>query len=316
MTTLAILLAGCGDPSSSNPDTPDTDEVAADSADTGDTDVPPLPGRWFDHVIVVVLENQDVEDVLAEPRFAALAERGASLTDFHSLFHPSYPNYLAMVGGKVYETDGDHQLDLPASERTIGHAIEQAGGTWAAYAEGFPGECWTGSYEDDYVRRHVPFLSFASVTTDAVQCANVKPAEDFDPRALPSYAFYAPDIVHDGHEPLDDPEVGLARSGDWLLGTDGNSGFLGALLDDPAVTRSTLVVVTYDESHGTDEENHIFTVLLGDMVVPGDWDGTWNLFSLVRTIEDNFGAEPLGDADAEAGMSDRAAIPLDPAIFR
>jgi hypothetical protein len=130
--TLITLLAACGDPSHLDAaDTGHTDEIVGDT-DPVDTDDGHLRGRWFDHALIIVLENQDIEDVLAEPRFAALARRGASLTDFHSLFHPSYPNYLAMAGGKIYDTTGDEQVEIPESQRTIGHAIEAAGGTWAA----------------------------------------------------------------------------------------------------------------------------------------------------------------------------------------
>src|SRR5215831_2982997 len=53
----------------------------------------------FDRVLIIVLENTDYERALQDPSLAALASQGASFTNLHALFHPSYPNYLAMIAG-------------------------------------------------------------------------------------------------------------------------------------------------------------------------------------------------------------------------
>jgi hypothetical protein len=69
--------------------------------------------------------------------------------------------------------------------------------------------------------------------------------------------------------------------------------------------KDTMVVVTFDESGGN-EDNRIFTLLLGDMVKPANQQDPANLarhytrYSLLRTIEDNFGLEPLTANDREA----------------
>ncbi len=52
--------------------------------------------RHFDRVVVIVLENGDYETARQDKNLAALAAQGASFSNFHALFHPSYPNYLAM----------------------------------------------------------------------------------------------------------------------------------------------------------------------------------------------------------------------------
>ena len=45
--------------------------------------------RSPDHVVIVVLENKDEQDVMREaPYLAALARSGASLTDMHAETHP------------------------------------------------------------------------------------------------------------------------------------------------------------------------------------------------------------------------------------
>jgi hypothetical protein len=70
--------------------------------------------------------------------------------------------------------------------------------------------------------------------------------------------------------------------------------------------KGTLVVVTFDESGGN-EDNRIYTLFLGDMVKPANQQDPsvlrkrYTHYSVLRTIEDNFGLEPLtgNDRDAE-----------------
>src|ERR1700747_3496698 len=57
----------------------------------------------FDRVVIIVLENTDYERAMQDPNLTALASQGASFTNFHALFHPSYPNYLAMIAGTDFE---------------------------------------------------------------------------------------------------------------------------------------------------------------------------------------------------------------------
>ena len=86
----------------------------------------------------------------------------------------------------------------------------------------------------------------------------------------------------------------LAQSANWL------EGFLEPILADDRVIRNTLVVVTFDESL-SDDNNHIYTVFLGDMVRPGARvDGCYDHYDLLRTIEENFGLGTLGAEDAKS----------------
>jgi hypothetical protein len=63
--------------------------------------------------------------------------------------------------------------------------------------------------------------------------------------------------------------------------------------------------VTFDESGGN-EDNRIYTVLLGDMVKPANQQDRavlskrYTHYSVLRTIEDNFGLDPLTANDREA----------------
>jgi hypothetical protein len=269
----------------------------------------------FDRVVIIVLENADYELASQDKNLAALAAGGASFTNFHALFHPSYPNYLAMVAGTDFGIHhrgrllADNQVNLPADSehRTIADRLLAAGLDFKQYAEELPDQpCpWTFSSQrmpdqrGNYARRHVPFLSFREVQEkfcDRVIRIDSTKSDNFfvqdAKKGLVAYSFYTPNMNHDGHD------TSAHFAGAWVK----------KFLDDtfPEKLRSgTLVVITFDESGGN-TDNRIFTLFLGDMVKPANQQDPQALaklythYSVLRTIEDNFGLEPLTANDRDA----------------
>jgi hypothetical protein len=97
---------------------------------------------------------------------------------------------------------------------------------------------------------------------------------------------------HDGHD------TSAQFTGTWVK----------KFLDDTfpeKLRQGTLVVVTFDESGGN-SDNRIYTLFLGDMVKPASQQDpkalskSYNHYSVLRTIEDNFGLEPLTANDRNA----------------
>ena len=298
----------------------------------------PPASKRFDRVLIVVFENQDYGDVMANEEFAKLTTRGGLLTHFHGLFHPSYSNYLSMVAGTPIPSCADRQIEV--DKRTIGDALSVAllqnpesfprdALVWKNYAEDYPGypspgprlccdhtcccdqvgcPCFTGEQHGNYVRRHVPFLSFVPART--AQCNNVVKAgqfaADLERKTLPVFALYSPNLINDGHNPQCDGILGwvphafglpCARSIALENAAKGLSNLLTLIDAHPEAMRGVLTIVTFDESNDS-ADNHIYTALLGDMVRPGSADNTeYNAFNVLRTIEDNFGVQPLADGD-------------------
>src|SRR5579864_7096584 len=273
--------------------------------------------RHFDRVVIIVLENTDYERAMEDPNLTALASQGASFTNFHALFHPSYPNYLAMIAGTDYGLHsrgsylGDKQVNFPndTAHKTIADRLIAAGLDFKQYAEELPsGTCpWNISSlhvadkRGNYVRRHVPFLSFREVQEkwcDRVIQVDSGKADNFfvqdAKKGLVAYSFYTPNMNHDGHDTT------AQVSGAWV------KKFLDESFPEK-LRKGTLVVVTFDESGGN-EDNRIYTLFIGDMVKPASQQDPSALatrythHSVLRTIEDNFGLEPLtaNDRDAEA----------------
>ena len=272
--------------------------------------------RHFDRVLIIVLENVDYERAVRDPSLAALSARGASFTNFHAMFHPSYPNYLAMIAGSDFGIHrlgsflGDRQVNFPddPTHRTIADRLIAAGLDFKQYAEELPsGDCpWgvSGQHTADklgnYARRHVPFLSFREVQEkwcDRVIRVDSSKADNFfvqDARkGLVAYSFYTPNMNHDGHD------TNAEVAGAWV------KGFLDQTFPEK-LRQGTLVVVTFDESGGN-EDNRIFTLFVGDMVKeasqqdPAVLSKRYTHYSVLRTVEDNFGLTPLtgNDRDAE-----------------
>jgi hypothetical protein len=259
-----------------------------------------VAAHHFQHVVIIVLENTDVEAARKIDYFRQLAAEGASFADFHGVTHPSYSNYLAMVAGRHIFSLWDIQRNL--DECSIADLLHAKGLTWKSYAEGYPepsdpqmpaDQCFTGDRLGGYARKHVPFMSFTRVQQK--QCGNIVNASAFaSDRAsgnLPNYAFYSPDLDHDGHD------TGIAEAAVWL------QGFLDPLHAEGAWPEGTLIVVTFDESRDRSSSygNHIYTVLLGNMIRPGAIiPGRRDHYDVLRMIEDNFGVCPLADGDGAA----------------
>jgi hypothetical protein len=269
----------------------------------------------FDRVVIIVLENVDYERAMQDPNLTALASQGASFTNFHALFHPSYPNYLAMVAGTDYGIHrrgsylGDKQVNFPgdAEHKTIADRMTTAGLDFKQYAEELPqGPCpWNvaglhiADKRGNYVRRHVPFLSFREVQEkwcDHVIRVDSSKSDNYfvqdAKKGLVAYSFYTPNMNHDGHDTT------ATVAGAWV------KNFLDHTFP-PNLRKATLVIVTFDESGGN-QDNRIFTVFLGDMVKdasqqdPRALARRYTHYSVLRTIEDNFGLEPLTANDREA----------------
>ena len=296
-----VVSFGCGTPFVKTPIDPRSQQpsVSCDQALT-----PTTQARHFDHVLIVVLENQNYKDVIRNSYFAFLAQQGANFTDFHGLFHPSYSNYLAMVAGREIFTFYDFQRDLPYE--TIADRLRRENLTWKNYAEGYPTDstkdpksCFTESTAGAlYARKHVPFLSFSRV--QRYECDKIVPSSQFDKdldnNDFPNYAFYSPDLDHDGHNPPLSPQEGLVKAASFL------QSFLEPREEGRHFPKKTLIVVTFDESYNQSyvKGNHIYTVFLGEMVRPGWYGENYTHYNVLRTIEENFDLCPLAEGDSKA----------------
>lgn len=250
-------------------------------------------GRWFDRIVIVFLENANFEDVVKDANFKALAREGTLFTNYGTIAHPSYPNYMAFVGGDTFGIKSDKQVNL-SGKSTIADLLEQKALDWRAYAEDYPGNCFLRDSSGSYARKHVPFLSFTEIQRDKARCAKVTDfrALDNELRAntLPAFSLVIPNLKNDGHD------TSIAVASAWA------KAFMEKVKASPAYA-NTLFVITYDESEGLFTKKNIFTLFLGDMVKAGaESPESSTHYGLLRTIEDNFSLGNLGRNDRSADV--------------
>jgi hypothetical protein len=253
------------------------------------------------HVLLIVFENANAADALAQPFMGGLVNNrdAAYLGNYHAITHPSEPNYIALVAGDTLGVTDDTNHNLNASH--LGDLLEAKGLSWKAYAEDYPGNCFTGAQSRSYVRKHNPFISFTNVNTNTARCnAHIVNASQFwtdqQNGQLPAFALYIPNLQHDGH----DTSVSFADN--WLSSTFGSwfsSNAFWAI--------NPLVIMTFDENEGSvassadRTNNQVYTALFGNTVANGTIsEQNYNHYSLLSLVESIFNLGNLGRNDATA----------------
>ncbi|MCU1454011.1 MAG: acid phosphatase [Acidimicrobiales bacterium] len=304
MLALAAALVGCS--SSSGGSSPPTSASK-----------PPTGAR----LIVMIEENHAYSQVIGRPEapaINALANASVSLTQMFATTHPSLPNYLALTSGSTQGATNDCGTCTYDAEN-IFNQMQQAGISWKVYAQGYAGNCYLGKDQGNFVRRHVPALSFRNVIDDPAACGKVVSMDrllpDLASGALPTVSFVVPDLANDmhgtGHA---DNETSLVRAADALLAT-----VLGATKSSPAWKPGSRFVLTWDEGGGSLHEKrtsccgarshggHIPTFVLGPGLPAGVDVTDTDQYDLLRSIENRLGLPLLGQA-ADATSHDVPAL--------
>jgi hypothetical protein len=190
----------------------------------------------------------------------------------------------------------------------------------------------TATATDQYAARHNPFVYFESII-DFPTCQ----ANDVDLSRLstdlssasttPDYAFITPDLCNDGHDSpcADGQPGGMAQANTFL------KSLVPQILASPAYKDRGLLIVTFDEAQADPQSGssdasaccgeqpgpntpnpggpvpgpgggRIGAVMLSPCIRPGTVTSTpYNHYSLLRSVEDNFGLPHLGFA-GKAGL--------------
>ena len=251
-----------------------------------------------DHIVIVIEENKSFQQIIGNPSapyINALAEGGASLTNFYAITHPSQPNYIQFFSGSNQGvTSNSTPGGVPFSTPNLGAELIAAGHTFTGYSQSMPSVGFTGDSfttvpgQSQYERKHNPWVNWqaASPTGNRLPAAVNRPFTDFptDFSNLPRVSIVVPDEQNDMHDGT------IAQADAWLQNK------LGAYADW-AQTNNSLLIVTWDEDSFA-SRNQIPTIFFGPMVRQTTNNSTWTLHNLARTVGDMFGAAPPGSAAA------------------
>jgi hypothetical protein len=254
----------------------------------------PLPKP--DHIVVVMMENENYSSIIGNPAQApyinSLAQAGASFSDAHGEWHPSLPNYYALLSGS---TQGLTNSTPPApgsiNADNLPNELAQHGYSFASYGDEYTPAAFL-AYSD------LPGTATAPNPVDKwLTCPGSVPGQGcgFPTNAagyanLPTVTFVHGNQYQSMHD-------GNVLEGDtWVKNTFSDYA-------NWAATHNSELLVTWDEDNFT-TANHMPTVLYGANVTPGSYGETINHYNMLRTIEDMYGLPYLANDANAAPITD------------
>jgi hypothetical protein len=278
-----------------------------------------VPG--YSHVFTIMMENTDYDEVLDNPAdtpyLHTLMSEGATMANYHAVYHPSDENYMAIAGGEAYASGATYYPNVKDPNANIGDELVAAGKTWKAYEQGMGTPCNTSTkYDSYYEPDDAPFINFTDVSGNNAYCQ----AHLFDTSRLttdlasasttPNFSWVAADDYYDGESSGNGSATSLQVQDGWLKQT------VAPILASPAwSTQKSLLIVTWDEDEN-EPGNHVATIVLGSQgSVPAGTVGNarYDHYSTGRTIEQALGIAPLTGNDAYATPLNEAFTGVDAA---
>lgn len=180
----------------------------------------------------------------------------------------------------------------------------------------------TATAADMYATRHNPFVYYHSIVDDQSYCdshvVNLSQLPGDLAANTPNYVFITPSLCHDGHDsPCADGEPGGLTSINSFL-----QEWVPKITSSAAFQQDGLLIITFDESNGAQSDSSACcgeapgpntllpgltglgggktgAVLLSPFIKPGTVSTTsYNHYSMLRSVEDIFGLQYLGNAGA------------------
>ncbi len=285
--SLAGMLAGCGDSSSSTPQ--------------------PSP----QHLFYIMMENHGTAEIIGNtadaPYINQLASQYGVATNYFGVTHPSLPNYLAAISGDFQGIWDDckagadvtcapeefmsgppynGQLLTPDevasatakahwfSGQTLVDQIEAHQMTWKAYMQSLPSVGFTGEYSPVdtvqgqpvprklYAQKHNPFMYFSDIRNNPARMQLIVPFDQFDQdiaaAGVANFVWISPDQCNDMHGVSSDnaAAVGIPDCASPASGLDHNviargDRFLSVtvpkIMNSQAWKEDSAIVIVWDE---------------------------------------------------------------------
>jgi Phosphoesterase family len=280
----------------------------------------------LDHVFLIYMENKGVGDIVGSPNapyINSLINTEDYDSNYFALGHPSDPNYIRPLGGSDFGIDYNPAGNV-IDANSLMQEMDQAGISWAGYAQGmpFPGDLTSSG---DYAVDQLPFAQFSYVfdNTPAYLQEHLLPLTDLstnleDPNTFPEFTWIAADEANNGEGPIDTPS-GIAQ---FLISQFTNQQYnvaaadqfvqqeVSAIENSPTWTDSNekdAIIITFDEDNNNlslgfgNEGNNVPMIVIPneDAVANGGMesgpfttDAYSNEYSLMATIEDALRTTP------------------------
>jgi hypothetical protein len=285
------------------------------------------PHVAYRHVIWIWMENHGYDSVVGSrsaPFANRLAHECGLAVNYHSVTHPSLPNYIAATsGGTQGITDDCDPRDCSRATQSLFGQVADAGMTWAAYEESMPTPCALNAGQGTnpagtYAPKHDPAAYYLALRKGCSR--RVLPlgtpaagafAQALDHRSLARFTFITPNLCNDTHDcPVSVGDAWLAR---WMR----------SIVSSPSYRdQRTVIFITWDEGEGpgsndcaantSDAGCHVATLVVSRSTRRGTRSAAlFNHYSLLRTTEQLLGiSRYLGHAGDASTRSMRTAFHL------
>jgi phosphatidylinositol-3-phosphatase len=263
------------------------------------------------------------------PYINSLIQTDGFAANYYGVTHPSLPNYVAAIAGDYFGSQSDSPTQVFSHPSIVDQlesgGLTWAAYMQSLPSVGFTGSSYPTSGSGLYVSKHDPFVLMQDIVSNAARLQNIKPIEslstDLASGTAPNYSFISPDVCHDMHgasstssnlygepwcayPPTNQIAHTLIQAGDQYL-----KQLVTTITTSKAWTTDSAIVVTWDENDfagstgngGYASDTGCCGSPLGQgggrvpaIVITGHPSHTvslhpYNHYSLLRTIEDNFG---------------------------
>jgi acid phosphatase len=267
------------------------------------TPPPPAPSVRFGHVFIVVEENANFADVIANPALPylnGLANQYGLAANYFANAHPSIPNYFELTTGHILTLiDASTPSDFPVSSENAVRDLLAAGKSWKSYAEDIPSVGYTGGDTGRYAVRHNPLAYLTDVQNDPTQLQNLVPFSQFaldrNSAKLPNFSFIVPNLCNDAHD------CSLGTADTWLKTN------IDPLIQSPQFQKDGLLIIVFDEADTLDFTSgggHVAAVIISPLAKRGYKSiAFYQHQSVLRLMLEGLGVTKLpGDAAAAPAM--------------
>jgi hypothetical protein len=296
----------------------------------------------FGRVFLIIGENTTYDHVNptnAPYLMNTIRPNSAWLTQYFAATHWSQANYVALVSGQFTKCEQqDYGVLCHQNVENLFHQFDLAGLTWKTWLEGGTARCDTGSGGSCSSNTACPLTGFYTTGNPAILFDNIEGANGVWSATDISQECLQNDVpAGDENDPMGFFNQALATGqvanfnliipngcddGEANCGPIHNrytqfDAFLARevplIEQSPAFGPNDVIIITYDEDeraggmakkNGFGQGGHVVCAIVSPLAVPGEYDGVFYHYSLLRTLEDGFGIlEYAGNANAVTAIT-------------
>src|SRR5256884_5195179 len=283
-----------------------------------------MTGTYFDHTVIIVMEDHGIVDVCAQnpppcsgangaPYMANIANSFSIGSQYLGINHFSEANYKALLGGDTFGCSNNGCP--PVSNPNLVDRLEAAGLTWKGYIENqaLSSGCDT-TYHEPYTPEHNPVVGLTDILNNPARRAKAVLAnpsgctvtdcalvDDLNSASAPNLMWLTPNNCNNMHGFTGICPTSIPAGDNYLKSLVPN-----ILSSQTFTTQRSALFIVFDEGNGycplnNTSEDCVYAVWVGPLAKTNyATSNLYNHYSWTRTIEVNWNLPSLTSNDANA----------------